>query len=226
MSLGTLALLSSRPATELCRHAGLGAQAGAWLGDDPTPRLFLERLLDGNRHEDAARFLAHALPERESVWWGCLCLGHALHLGPTSPVPAALEAAVRWVVEPSERNRAAAKGPGEEARMTTPMGCLAMAASWSGGGTRPPGLPGASPSPLLTARAVGDGILLAAVQGDPAGSAGLLRRFLALGLGVADGKYLWGASSGASAGTAPGPATRPSERAEGRRYGDWGEPGR
>jgi hypothetical protein len=35
-------------------------------------------------------FIAHALPAREAVWWGCLCLQHACgsNLSPADKAPA------------------------------------------------------------------------------------------------------------------------------------------
>jgi hypothetical protein len=237
MSLGTLVRISARSAGELCQHVGLGQEARDLLGDDLAPRAFLERLLDGNYYQDAVRFLAHALPKREAVWWGCLCVGHAAHLGGTSQVPAALQAAVQWVVDPSDQNRRAAEWPGGSAQPPSPSGCLAVAAFLSGGGMHPPKVTGASAAPFLAARTVGEGILLAATGGDPAGVVTQLRAFLALGIGIANGKYLWDSPvpqpdlvSAPAADTvtarSPEPGTRFPKQAGGRTYGDRTEPGR
>jgi hypothetical protein len=191
MNIGTLARITCLSAADVCYQYELGEHVCTLFQEDLAPRPFLEKLLEHEYYGDAVWFLAHGLPKREAVWWGCLCLGQAANLGPTSTVPAALEAAVRWVVQPSEENRRAAKAPGEAAKLTTPQGCLAKAAFWSGGSMNPPNLPDVLPPPFVTARVVGGGIMLAAVQGDPSRVVERLRQFLALGIGVANGKYLW-----------------------------------
>ena len=228
MNLGALVRIRARPASELCQHFELGQEALTLLGDDPDAGAFLERLLAGEYYDDAVRFLAHALPKREAVWWGCLCLGYALNLGSDSQIPAALQIAVRWVVDPSELNRRAAESAGEGTQLTTPIGCVAMAAFWSGGRTQPPVSHGVSPPEFRTAKAVADGILLAAAQGVPTQVANRLRQSLALGIGVANDKYLWQPSlpppdllAASSTGTAtelsPEPRTRFPKRGEERK---------
>ncbi len=194
MSLGKLLRVTANSASEICLHVGLRQEARDLLRDGLAPGPFLEQLLDRDYYDDAVRFLAHALPQREAVWWGCLCVGHAAGLNATSHVPPALEAAVRWVVDPSEQNRRAAKGAGESVERTTPSGCLAVAAFCSGSGMHAPNAAAVPAPPFLTAKAVGEAILLAASQRDPTRADKPLREFLALGIGIADGKYLWSPS--------------------------------
>jgi len=161
------------------------------LHDDPAPLRFLDRLLaDPEHYPDAVKFLAQALPKREAVWWGCLCVRAG---GPDLPPKeqAALQAAARWVLEPTEANRQAAMAPGEEAGPGTPAGCLAQAAFRSGGSLRPPGQPAVRPPEKLTGLGVSSAVLLAAAKGEMAKAPDRYRLFLALGIGVALGKYPW-----------------------------------
>ena len=43
--------------------------AKALLDDKQTPRQFLQLLGKQQLYSDAVRFLAHALPKREAIWW-------------------------------------------------------------------------------------------------------------------------------------------------------------
>ena len=63
---------------DLCERAKLGEEAKALLKDEHTPRQFLELLIGKELFLDAIRFLAYALPKREAVGWGCLCVRHSL----------------------------------------------------------------------------------------------------------------------------------------------------
>jgi len=65
------------PAAGLLRiHRHLLVRLEAILGLRPAPGgRAMVRLVGGEElYPDAVDFLAHALPKREAVWWGCLCL--------------------------------------------------------------------------------------------------------------------------------------------------------
>ena len=95
------------------------------LRDDPTPLEFLDALIAHERFADAIHFLAHAIPKREAVWWGCLCIKLAGGENLSPKELAALTAAVRWALRPEEEYRAAAKEPAEAAGFEAPAGNLA-----------------------------------------------------------------------------------------------------
>lgn len=138
------------------------------------------------------RFLAHALPRRTAIWWGCLCLWQVARPEPAEAMRAALAVAVRWVQEPSEDNRRAADAPARAAGLGTAARCLAKAVFWSGGSLAPPHFPPVVPKPFLTAKAVAGAVLLAAAHSGPADVRRLRRReFLAVGREVAVGKVPW-----------------------------------
>src|SRR5439155_718263 len=116
-------------AADICQHFALAEESVPLLEGDPAPADFLTWLAEAQQFRDAIRFLAHAMPQREAVWWGALCHWHALDARADRLPPqqrAALRAAVVWALEPSEANRRAAEAPGRAADLTTAAGCLAM----------------------------------------------------------------------------------------------------
>src|ERR1700693_4596004 len=105
MTDGPLTKVNAAKAAEVCEHFDLKEEARPFLQPGATPRAFLDALLANRQYQAAISFVAHALPQREAVWWGCLCLRHVR----PAPLPAAEEAAcraaVQWVLEPTEKNR-------------------------------------------------------------------------------------------------------------------------
>lgn len=194
MSQDRLARVTAGTAAEVCRHFELGDTARELLDDSLSPRQYLDRLIEKKAHADAVRFLAYALPKREAVWWACLCLGEIAGPQPPDRTPATLQAAVRWVLSPTEDHRREAMAPANADDFATPAGFVAQAVFWSGGSMNPPDLPEIPPGEHLTARTIGGGLLLAACQGDPARIPVNYQRFLALGIGVANGQYSWPAT--------------------------------
>src|SRR5207253_4538771 len=85
VSNGGLAKVTAKTAAEVCKHFPLGDDAKKLLRDTLTPKQFLDLLLEKQQFPDAARFLAHALPKREAVWWACL--GARQAYGSAAPPP-------------------------------------------------------------------------------------------------------------------------------------------
>jgi hypothetical protein len=191
MSQGALTKVKAARAAELCRHFDLKEEARPLLHDELSPGEFIDLLLANKQYAAAIGFVAHALPPREAVWWGCLCLWHAA--GPNLPPvdETACKAAVQWVLEPTEDYRKAAQVPGEKAGFGTPAGGLAMAATWTGGSLAPPGAPAVPPGPFMPAKAVAGAVLLAALKVDPVKILDTQRLFVELGVGVAEGRFTW-----------------------------------
>jgi hypothetical protein len=149
-------------------------------------------LIHEQKHEDALCLLARWLPKRVAVWWGCLC--NQLTAPEILPEAGreALQAALRWVVEPSEANRNAAMKAGQAEECQTPPGLLAMAAAWSGGSLGAPTMPVViPPADHLTGQLVGCALLKAASQKRPMEYPENYRRFLGLGIELARGRNLW-----------------------------------
>lgn len=180
-------------AAELCRDMKLRLRPPAreLLDEEITPRAYFQRLIEADLLPEARRVLAHTLPKRRALWWGCLC---AMESYGEQPPAEALSAVLRFVIHPTEANRRATHEAGKRARPNTLGGCLASAAFFSGGSVSLPGLPEVAPRPFVTGRLVGVAVYLAAVTRDAAAYKQALREYLALGLEVARGENLWYAS--------------------------------
>jgi hypothetical protein len=181
-------------ASELCAHFNLERCARRLLDDRMGSSEFLEALVASKQYLAGIEFMAHALPAREAIWWGCLCLQYACGNELSASEKAACKAAVRWVLQPLEGNRAAAKGPAEAAGPASPAGALAMAANQTGGSLALPNLPPLPPRPFAPARAVANAVKFASLKGDPVRTADRQRLFVELGMGVAEGRFVVGLS--------------------------------
>jgi hypothetical protein len=179
--------ITAARARDICRHYRVKSELEPLLADDPSPLAFLDRLLFQERHlTDAIDFLAHGLPKREAVWWGCLCLQStwnvaALH----TEHHLALRAAVRWALEPKEELRRAAEQPGNQVGVGMPSGCLALAVFESGESIQPADQPIVSPHPQATAQGVRNALHLLAAKLPATQVQSAYRQFVALGIGLA-----------------------------------------
>jgi hypothetical protein len=181
---------SAPTAAELCRRAALGAQATGLLRSAHTPRQFLDELIAKECFADGVRFWAQAMPKPEAVWWLCLCARQS-GAADGSPAAAAVAAAEKWVASGSDEDRRSAKLASTAAGVGTPAGCAALAAFLSGGSLAPPNLPAVPPDEFLTARTVAGGLILAAVMREPEKAPQTFRKFLALGVEIANGGRKW-----------------------------------
>jgi hypothetical protein len=165
-------------AEEVCARFDVQREARTLLRNGMAPLQFLEALAAKKLYVDGIDFLAHALPPREGIWWGCLCLQHACGNALAPAERSASTAAVRWVMQPTEENRVAAKAPADAVGMSSPAGALAMAANG-----------GLAPGPFAPSKAVAIAVKLAALKSPPAGIMQTQRSYLQLGVGVAAGKF-------------------------------------
>ncbi len=177
-------------ASEIGRRFPLPQEAQRWLRDDMGAREFVETLLANRLYVAGIDFMAHALPTCEAVWWGCLCVQHAS--GKLSSADAAAgRAAARWVLEPSEENRLAAREPAEAAGPSSLAGRLAMAAYQTDVGCAGPGAPPVRPAPFAAAKSVAEAVKMACTQAEPAKIAETQRLFVELAIAVAEGRFRW-----------------------------------
>lgn len=158
-------------------------------GRRETPEQLLQRLVDHGELADATRFLAHALPGREAVWWGCMCVAGTCGDGAPAAERAAIEAAEAWVWQPREPGRAEAAIAASQLCGGLPGGWPGLAIAWnrSLGGTD-----------TGFGRGVEGAVLRAARRGLPASELGRpgaasdleaarLRRFITSGIAVSRG---------------------------------------
>jgi hypothetical protein len=191
MSTGTLANVAAETAAEIGQRVELGDEAKALLQDGQAPGTYLDLLIEKGHLPDAVRFLAHALPRREAVWWASQCGRLVAGTTLTPEVANAFETAEDWVAHPDEDNRRAAQRACEPATLRTPAGLAALAAFVSEGSISLPGLPVVEPPSFATARSVAGAVLIAGVLSEPEKAPEKYRAFLALGIEIANGRKRW-----------------------------------
>lgn len=142
------------------------------------PQALLARLRELDLLTEATRLLAYALPEREAVWWSCMCVRHTMP-SPAGADGAAVEAAEAWVRQPDKTARheagLASSGPGYAA----PGAWSALGAAWSG---RERLL-----RDLCPGRGAAMAVARAAARGGPERAPERLRRFIESGVDIGNG---------------------------------------
>jgi len=188
MTSNQLVRVPFEKAAQVCEIVELDDPALRLLRPGDAPRVFLDRLTKGGLFADAIRFLAHALPKREAVWWHCVSLRQAPPAEPLEEADRqALEAAEAWVFKPGEATCEAAGKLAEASGFGTPAGLAAAGAYWAGESLAPAGSPKVPPGPQLTATAVANGLILAGVEAGAEGTEAAYRRILANGVQIAQG---------------------------------------
>jgi hypothetical protein len=97
----------------------------------PETEVLLSRLVELGLLLEAARVLAYGLPEREAVWWSCMCVRHTLPRDPADAEAAAVAAAEAWVRRPDNPSRHEAARAATAAGTDAPGAWCALAAAWS-----------------------------------------------------------------------------------------------
>ena len=179
--------LTRRHPAELARQLQLDMAACALLAADQTVAEFVMCLALDKQFPAALAMLAHALPKREAVWWGCIAVRRANPPDPNSAADTALSAAEAWVYHPDEQSRQPIGEAATKAGLNTPAGWAAMAAFWSGGSLAPPDSPVVPPQDDLTAKAVAGATTLAAIDDDQQRAAGKSIAFIKIALDIALG---------------------------------------
>jgi hypothetical protein len=191
MTVGPLAKVTAKTAAEVCKHITLDEGPQKLLDEKQTLKQFLESLCEKGLYVDAIKVLAYGMPKREAVWWGCLCVRSAAGKDMPGEALKALEAAEKWVADPSEANRVATLDAGKAADFSTPPGCVALAAYWSAGADIPAHAGFKPPPDQWTADAVAGCVLSAAIQTEPEKAAEKFQKHFELGLAVASGTSVW-----------------------------------
>lgn len=142
-------------------------EAAEDLGELPEDATPLEHLAVMSEDEDLARaiiFTALALPKRESVWWGCLCIRGVGALNDVTRE--GLRLAEAWVRSPEEAERRAAGKFAEEEYFQGAGPGIAFAAFTTSGSLAPAGLQAVPPSPEISGKCVAMAVLQAAEHED------------------------------------------------------------
>src|SRR5436309_2311589 len=127
------AVESNSRTAQIFSVAELSEDAAQALRPDTAPQEYVGSLVERALYSDAVRFVAHALPKRECVWWGWVCAKRASGENPPPKIKAALETTEKWIAQPTEDNRRAAKAATDVAGLSTAAGCAGLAAFFSGG---------------------------------------------------------------------------------------------
>jgi hypothetical protein len=137
-------------------------EAKALLQPAQTPTQYAAALQKGSFSQDHIHFLAHGMPERESVGWACKSsakVSDKLH-----PIDkTALQAAQAWVKNPTPANQAAAGAAAAKTNFQGPGAWAAQGAAWA----KTPGAPASLATPNLTGHAVAGSVMLAAAISAP-----------------------------------------------------------
>jgi len=170
--------------------AELGEEAMALVRPEMHPLDLVALLMEKSLFADAVRFIAHALPKREAVWWGWVCARRCIPEPPQS-IKTCLAATETWIAQPTEENRRQAKAAADRAGVSTAAGCAALAAFFSGGSLAPPEAPTVPPGEFLTAKAVSGAVIFAAVAREPELAPEKFRSYVAQGVEVTNRVKLW-----------------------------------
>ena len=154
------------------------------------PNEFVEALVANKQYVAAIDFIAHALPAREAIWWGCLCLQHATRRGSFASRQGGLQSGGAMGHATNRRESRGCPSPG-------PRGW----AGYSGGsvGRWPPirqvetllqpNAPPMPPAPFAPAKAVARAVKMATAKADPVKIIDTQRLLVELGIGVAEGRF-------------------------------------
>jgi hypothetical protein len=195
-------MTSTRPETvqptveDIAKAAELGPEAVKVRGSGTEVRPFIAALLEAKLFPDAVRFIAHALPRREAVWWALLCAKDAAGDDPPPAVRASLDATDRWIRHPNDELRREAMAAAQKATLETPAGCAGVAAFLSGGSLSVPGQPEVPSGPFMTAKAVAGAVIIASLVNDPKTAPDRFRRYVEQGMHIGEQAGAWRTGGG------------------------------
>jgi hypothetical protein len=184
-----LVYATASTAGEICSRVYLDKAALDLLRPGMSPRGFVDALVEKGLYLAGIDFMAHVLPAREAIWWGCLSLHHTCGSKLEPWERRAYRLTVQWVLQPTEANRAATKQPAEVLGPASAAGCLAAAANQTGGSIGPPDAPPIPPSPLAPNRAVAIAVKVASTKVEAPEILRTQRSLIGLGMAVAEGRY-------------------------------------
>ena len=173
-------------AVEIINRYQMNKELRLQVSDRMSPAELIQQWLDSQQYHELVTFLCHALPAREAIWWGCLCLKMVSETLPKDQQQA-LAAAEQWVREPTELNRRIAEGRAVKTGLENAAGWLAQATFWSGGSITPVGSDPSPAPPYLYSHAVAGAICLSAVLPEDLHTTEHYQKMIRTGLDIADG---------------------------------------
>jgi predicted component of type VI protein secretion system len=141
----------------------LSDEATELLGKDTDSWKYVDQLTEAKLYPDAMRMAGALIPAQQLVAWGAKMVSQTL--GEISgPSKIAMDAALKWVAEPSETNRRLCEDAAQESEFDGPAAWIALAAFWSQGSMGPKGQPEV-PAPFgLAAKAVAGALMMTATR--------------------------------------------------------------
>ncbi len=188
--MGGTAQIHSQTAA-IVEVAEMSEDAVRLMKPDMRPLDYVGLLMEKKLFPDAVRFLAHALPKREGVWWAWMCARRTSGEPPPPKIKVSLSATEKWIAQPSDENRRAAMDAAEAADFGTAAGCAGLGAFFSGDSLAPAGAPPVPPGEYLTAKAVCGAVIFAAMGGEPEEAPEKFRSFVSQAIEVSNRIQLW-----------------------------------
>jgi hypothetical protein len=166
------------PVDKLRNRLRLTPQQQDLVRDARGPAELLALLRQHDLMEPSIALLSYALPEREAVWWACMCILHTAPVAQPTEQQRALALAQDWVRTPTEEKRRQGPAAAREAGYTSAAAFTARAVFASRL---------ADPSSLHAGRRV-EGAIRRAADDDGSGRGQARRqRFIASALEIAAG---------------------------------------
>jgi hypothetical protein len=177
---------------DLAGAAKLGDKAMALLTPETSHRAFVKKMVEKEEHQDAVKYLAHALPKREGVWWAWVTAKRAAGPEPAPKIKEALDATEKWIAQPNDGNRRVAFEKAEAAEFGTPAGCAGAAAFFAGETLAPAHVQQpVPPGEWDTAKAIAGAVMMAVVEKEPEKAKEKFEAAIQQGLDVINKIKLW-----------------------------------
>ncbi len=176
-------------AKDICKHFVLSDESKKLLTEKMTPTEFVKQFMEKQFYLDVIKFIAHALPKRESVWWACLAAKYQFDsiVDDKEEFLSTLDAADLWVRKPTESNRRLAEKWSIKTEQKHSASWAATAAFWSTGSMTKEDEPAVPPQPYLFAHAVAGAVAISGALTDPGKSEEGFKCLIAMGLDLASG---------------------------------------
>lgn len=143
--------------------ADLSDDAKKILHQTSTPAGDIAQLTKAGLFPDALKYLAQALEAGPCITWSVAC-ARQVQAHFTQQEQEALTAVEKWLAQPDDENRRASQAAAEEAQLSSPAGCIAMATFFAEGSIAPRGLAEVPPPPHLAQKMASAAVILAVTK--------------------------------------------------------------
>ena len=172
-------------AKNITKYFEMDEKSEVLLTDDYTTVEFLELLVSEELYTDAVNLLSHSLPNREAVWWACICAKH--NKEDDDLYNETVKATEQWVYDPTEKNRRMTEFYAVKGKYETAAAWAAAAAFWSGDNVVAENEPKIAPDPYLYAHAVTGSILTAVCLQNDENQSKAYEKYIGHGINIAKG---------------------------------------